>query len=59
MPTSPGDGTVCGESGADVEKRNLKQVFVMRGLDHAASYDDKNVHRSIIFSIAKIMENIC
>ncbi|MEJ5140484.1 MULTISPECIES: esterase/lipase family protein [Acinetobacter] len=59
MPTSPGDGTVCGESGADVEKRNLKQVFVMRGLDHAASYDDKNVHRSTIFSIAKIMENIC
>lgn len=59
MPTSAGDGTVCSESGADVEKRNLKQVFVMRGLDHAASYDDKNVHRSTIFSIAKMMEQIC
>ncbi|WP_262781228.1 hypothetical protein [Acinetobacter guillouiae] len=59
MPTSPGDGTVCGEYGADVERRNLKQVFVMRGLDHAKSYDDKNVHRSTIFSIAKIMEQIC
>ena len=59
MPTSAGDGTVCGESGADVARRNLKQVFVMKGLDHAASYDDKNVHRSTIFSIAKIMEQIC
>ncbi|AMW78934.1 hypothetical protein AMD27_08620 [Acinetobacter sp. TGL-Y2] len=59
MPTSAGDGTVCGESGADVEKRNLKQVFVMQGLDHAASYDDKNVHRSTIYSIAKIVENLC
>jgi pimeloyl-ACP methyl ester carboxylesterase len=59
MPTSAGDGTVCGESGADVAKRNLKQVFVMRGLDHAASYDDENVHRSTIYSIAKIVENLC
>ncbi|MEG2505503.1 MAG: hypothetical protein RSB44_12550 [Carnobacterium sp.] len=59
MPTSAGDGTVCGESGADVERRNLKQVFVMQGLDHAASYDDKHVHRSTIYSIAKIMEAIC
>ncbi|ENX18134.1 hypothetical protein F895_00203 [Acinetobacter sp. CIP 64.2] len=59
LPTSAGDGTVCSESGADVEKRGLKQVFVMRGLDHAASYDDKNVHRSTIFSIAKIMEQLC
>lgn len=59
MPTSAGDGTVCSESGADVEKRGLRQVFVMRGLDHAASYDDKNVHRSTIYSIAKIMEQIC
>ncbi|WP_287911129.1 hypothetical protein [Acinetobacter sp.] len=59
MPTSAGDGTVCAESGADVEQRNLKQVFVMRGLDHAASYDDKNVHRSTIYSIAKIFESLC
>lgn len=59
MPTSAGDGTVCGESGADVERRGLKQVFVMQGLDHAASYDDKNVHRSTIYSIAKIMEQLC
>ena len=59
MPTSAGDGTVCGESGADVERRGLKQVFVMQGLDHAASYDNKNVHRSTIYSIAKIMEQLC
>lgn len=59
MPTSSGDGTVCGESGADVEKRGLEQVFVMKGLDHAASYSDENVNRSTIYSIAKILKKEC
>lgn len=58
IPTSAGDGTVSSESGADVERRNLKQVFVMSGLSHAASYDVKYVHKSTIYSIAKIMEEL-
>ncbi len=59
-PTSPGDGTVCYQSGADTraEGRNLKQTFVINGYDHASNYAHKDSQRCTLYCIAKIALDI-
>lgn len=57
-PTSDGDGTVCHESGADVQKANIKNYYVMKGIEHSASYGDKEVQLNTLYNIAKVMEEL-
>ncbi|WP_052500234.1 MULTISPECIES: esterase/lipase family protein [Acinetobacter] len=53
--TGAGDGTVCHQSGADVQRDITKQVFVINGYDHASSYKDQQVLANTLYSIAKIV----
>lgn len=59
-PISPGDGTVCYQSGQDTraEGRNLKQTFVINGYDHATNYDHIDVKNCTLYCIAKIALDI-
>lgn len=59
-PTSPGDGTVCYQSGQDVRagSRSLKNSFVINGYEHSGSYDNELVQLNTIYCIAKIVEGI-
>lgn len=59
-PTSPGDGTVCYQSGQDVRAntRALKETFVINGYEHSGSYDNADVQLNTIYCIANIVDII-
>ncbi|OTG84125.1 hypothetical protein B9T31_13280 [Acinetobacter sp. ANC 4558] len=59
-PTSPGDGTVCYQSGQDVKavNRNLKNTFIINGYEHASSYDNDDVQLNTLYCIAKIFSEM-
>ena len=56
-PTSPGDGTVCYQSGQDVRanNRNLRNTFIINGYEHSGSYDNEDVQLNTLYCIAKIL----
>ncbi|MCH4245202.1 lipase family alpha/beta hydrolase [Acinetobacter gerneri] len=58
-PQSPGDGTVCYQSGEDVraEGRALKQTFLINGYDHSENYNHPDVQLNTIYCIAKIIDD--
>jgi len=55
---SPGDGTVCYQSGEDVraENRKLIQTFIINGYEHSASYANKDVQLNTIYCIANLID---
>lgn len=53
-----GDGTVPYQSGAGLLGKQLKQVFTLNGFDHAGSYTNKNVRKTTLYSIAKILQQV-
>ena len=59
-PTSPGDGTVCYQSGQDVRAntRSPKETFIINGYEHSGSYDNPDVQLNTIYCIANIVDII-
>lgn len=54
--TGFGDGTVCHQSAEDVNRESAKQVFVINGYEHSASYGNKDVLKSVLYSVAKLVK---
>lgn len=55
----PGDGTVPTPSGAGAaELENIKQVFKLEGFDHGLSYKNKTAVDTVLYSIAKIAQDL-
>lgn len=55
----PGDGTVPTPSGAGAARlEGVKQVFRLKGFEHGASYKDKTVIETVLYSIAKISQDL-
>lgn len=59
-PTSPGDGTVCYQSGQDARAstRSPKETFIINDYEHSASYDNTDVQLNTIYCIANIVDTI-
>ncbi|MCO8089681.1 esterase/lipase family protein [Acinetobacter indicus] len=53
--TGFGDGTVCHQSAEDVNRESAKQVFVINGYEHSASYGNEEVLKSVLYSVAKLV----
>ena len=56
--TGFGDGTVCNQSAADVDRDTAKQVFLINGYEHSASYGNEGVLKSVLYSVAKLVKLI-
>lgn len=55
----PGDGTVPTPSGAGAAKLDgIKQVFKLEGFEHGMSYENKTVVDTVLYSIAKIAQDL-
>lgn len=59
-PTANGDGTVCYQSGQDIQAkgRTPKASFMINGYDHAGSYDHQSVQLNTLYCIASIVDSI-
>lgn len=59
-PTSAGDGTVCYQSGQDIQTQGRlpKALFKINGYEHAGSYDNPYVQLNTLYCIAKIIDSI-
>lgn len=54
--TGFGDGTVCYQSAEDVKRETAKQIFIINGYEHSASYGNEEVLKSVLYSVAKIIK---
>lgn len=57
---TPGDGTVCFQSGQDVrgETRKLLNTFVINGYEHSASYSNKDVQLNTLYCVSKLIDEM-
>lgn len=57
---SPGDGTVCFQSGQDVRATNRKliETFQINGFEHSASYNHPDVQLNTIYCVSKLLNQL-